>query len=110
MKKGLACRLGDIDSDVETRDGEVLRNDAAPNLVQQLMHRIAFLAVDIEIAGHVPPRQIEQMQGRDRRRIAHGKAKRVRARKPGLEEQQKMQTGINKPAMFRNILNPGGGL
>jgi hypothetical protein len=45
------------------RNGEVLRNDAAPNLIQQLMLRIAFLAVDIEIAGHVPPWQIERMQG-----------------------------------------------
>jgi len=103
----LATASPTLISDVGTRDGEVLRNDAAPNLVQ---HRIAFIAVDIEIAGHVPPRQIERMQGRDRRRIAHGKGKRVRARKPGLGEQQKMQTGINKPAMFRNILNPGGGL
>src|SRR5215813_7993871 len=82
----LTGRLADIDSDIETLNGRIARNDAAPHLVQQLMHRIAFPAADIKIAGYVPPRQDQRMQGGDRRRIAHGKGKRVGTHKLGLGE------------------------
>src|SRR6516165_7869100 len=86
VKQGLARRFADIDSDVETRNRRVLRDDAVPDLIQQLIHRFAFLAVDIEKTRHVPPWQDQRMERSDRRGIAHGKGKRVRAYKPGLWE------------------------
>lgn len=84
VKEGLARSLADIDPDIETGDGRVLRNDAAPDLVEQSMHRIAFLAIDIEIAGDVPPRQDQRMQRCDRRSIAQRKRERICTYKPGF--------------------------
>lgn len=86
MKEGLARRFADIDSDVETLDRRVLRNNAAPDPMEQLMHRIAFLVLDVKITGDVPPWQHKRMQWGDRRRITHGKGERVGTDKPGLGE------------------------
>jgi hypothetical protein len=104
MREGVAGRFADIDSDIETRDGRVLRNDAAPDLLEQLMHGIAFLVLDVEITGDVPPWQDQRMQWVTREVSRTAKASAFAHRSRGFGSVQNTQADIRKPSLLPKIL------
>jgi hypothetical protein len=78
MEDGLARHLSDIDPDIEASGIWIACEDFEPDLLKEFVDRPLFGEVEIEIAGHVPPRQYQTVEWGNRCGIAHGEGERVR--------------------------------